>query len=206
MGSDQPDVLSRTQRADVRIGRLAVDAGLISPETVEKCLLAQRSRMRHHDYVRLGELLVSLGRMSRADIVRLLADQGVVIYRCDRTTRQYNVPAPHRGRGYFDPIDGSPMDPVTPESVRELGVIGVIHQEAGVVPDSHGLVATGQAHPRVQSAPTSALVPAIIGGAAPATPLVQVAPAGTLGAPGRRCGAAAVAQKEEETAAHRGSR
>ena len=155
---------------DQLLGQIAVANGLVTPEQVEAVLATQRSQLAENPrrFARVGYLLVKAGHLSNAQVVELLAQQGIGILRCEQTKRQYNQHSVDPARNYLSPDSSQPMQHVSAANCKSILVAMDMGQRS-----------------RVQAVRQVAPKGALRGGAsAPAvapTPEVQVAPKGSLG-------------------------
>ncbi|MGE0711833.1 MAG: serine/threonine protein kinase [Planctomycetota bacterium] len=73
------------------LGELALQARLIRGNELDEALRYQRQAYLEGDFRRLGELLVSYGRLSRPAVRRLLLRQGITIVECTLCRTRYNA-------------------------------------------------------------------------------------------------------------------
>lgn len=131
------DVLLRVQRerlqakaeySDARLenilfGKLVVHLGLVTEEQVNECLRIQ-AKVEDEVEVRLGEVLVKKGYMSREAVRKLLSIQNKKILHCRKCSDQVNVVGYKAGHTYPCPHCGGALEaPMTADSLDARGTV-----------------------------------------------------------------------------------
>ncbi|MGE0432286.1 MAG: hypothetical protein AB7K09_16625 [Planctomycetota bacterium] len=115
-------------RQPILFGDRAVAAGFVSHEQVRHCIRQQNELIDRRQLTMIGELMVRAGFMNPRQVLAVLHAQGVGIYRSAKG-RQYNIAHPDPARDYKCSADGSALQAVGENGVREVKVDGLLHAE-----------------------------------------------------------------------------
>ncbi len=108
---------------NILFGRLVVHLGLVTQEQVNECLRIQ-AKVEDEVEVRLGEILVKKGYMSRDGVRKLLSIQNKKILYCRKCSDQVNVVGFQSNQTYTCPHCGGPLEvPATPDSLDARGTV-----------------------------------------------------------------------------------
>lgn len=108
---------------NILFGRLVVHLGLVTEEQVNECLRIQ-AKVEDEVEVRLGEILVKKGYMSREAVRKLLSIQNKKILYCRKCFDQVNVVGYQSDQSYQCPHCGGPLEtPATSDSLDARGTV-----------------------------------------------------------------------------------
>ena len=110
---------------------LAIEAGLLSRESMVEALKHQFDLTKKDQHMRIGTILVDKGFMSVENVLTVLESQHVFIYKCSACGKQYNIPFADQNLNYFCLRDEELLSKVKPDEVRSLKVDGIIHYSMG---------------------------------------------------------------------------
>lgn len=114
---------SEARLENILFGRLVVHLGLVTQEQVNECLRIQ-AKVEDEVEVRLGEILVKKGYMSREAVRKLLSIQNKKILYCRKCSDQVNVVGFQANQTYACPHCGGALDvPATPDSLDARGTV-----------------------------------------------------------------------------------
>ena len=119
---------AKADYADARLenilfGRLVVHLGLVSQEQVNECLRIQ-AKVEDEVDVRLGEILVKKGYISRDAVRKLLSIQNKKILFCRKCSDQVNVVGFQQDQQYDCPHCGGPLE--APKTIDSLDARGTL--------------------------------------------------------------------------------
>ncbi len=108
---------------NILFGRLVVHLGLVTQDQVNECLRIQ-AKVEDEVDVRIGEILVKKGYISRDAVRKLLAIQNKKILYCRKCSDQVNVVGFQAGNRYDCPHCGGPLEaPATNDSLDARGTL-----------------------------------------------------------------------------------
>ncbi len=108
---------------NILFGRLVVHLGLVTEEQVNECLRIQ-AKVEDEVEVRIGEILVKKGYMSREGVRKLLSIQNKKILHCRKCSDQVNVVGYRSDQTYTCPHCAGPLEaPATPDSLDARGTV-----------------------------------------------------------------------------------
>ncbi|MGE0430903.1 MAG: hypothetical protein AB7K09_07740 [Planctomycetota bacterium] len=157
-----------------QFGQIAVARGLITPQQADEAMQLQKKQLAENPrrFARIGYLLVKAGHLTNAQVLDVLADQGIGILRCEQTQRQYNQNSIDPARNYLSPDSNQPMQHVSASNCKSILVAMDLGRRRAGGPKPVRQVAPQGALKGGNAAPMEASMP---------TPEVQVAPRGALG-------------------------
>ena len=128
----QPNAAVPVRQEDVLFGKLIAQGGLASPQQINECLRMQaESEERGEPALRLGELLIQKGYVTKESITRLLAMQQKTILACARCNTRYNVANYQEGKEYRCKRCNGPIAP--PKTLDSVHVDESVHDAPPVL-------------------------------------------------------------------------
>lgn len=120
-------------RAEVKLGdhifgQLCVEAGYLDFTDLHDALREQALLEKRGEFKRLGEVLVSRGKLVPRQVADILERQKVSILLCETCVQPYNVPRYRSDMRYICKVCGSFL--VKPQDATKIAVRGALHSLA----------------------------------------------------------------------------
>ncbi|MCD4657223.1 MAG: hypothetical protein K8S87_06730 [Planctomycetes bacterium] len=110
---------------------LAIEAGFLTRELMIEALKFQIELAKKQQHTRIGTILVDKGFMSLENVLQVLENQQIFLYKCSACGKQYNIPFANQDFSYFCLRDDELLTKVHINDVRSVKIDGVIHYSMG---------------------------------------------------------------------------